>query len=207
MTKIEAGKLEIYYDNFNLPLLVLEATTTIQPLLTKNNNRLTIDCPIDCDDQFGEIWSDITRVKQILLNILSNACKFTKSGEIQVKVSRQNFAEEEYFYFEISDTGIGISPENIQNLFQPFHQADSSTTRQYGGTGLGLAISYRLCQMMGGDIMLQSVLGKGSTFIVRLPVNCELAKKVRKICKQSHPNPLNIYGEKMINSLNTNHLF
>jgi PAS domain S-box-containing protein len=177
MTKIEAGKLEIYYDNFNVPTLILETTITIQPLLTKNNNRLSVECMMDADDPLGDIRADMTRVRQILLNILSNACKFTKSGEIQVKVSRQNLAEEDHFYFEISDTGIGISPENIQNLFQPFHQADSSTTRQYGGTGLGLAISYRLCQMMGGDIVLQSSLGKGSTFIVRLPINCETAKK------------------------------
>ena len=183
MTKIEAGKLEIYYDDFDVPLLISDTTKTIHPLLIKNNNRLNIDC----DPQLGAIRADMTRVKQVLLNLLSNACKFTKSGEIQVKINRQNLAQGEYFRFEIIDTGIGISPTDIQNLFQPFNQADSSTTRQYGGTGLGLAISQRLCQMMGGDIMLQSELGKGSTFVVRLPVDCEMAKKSSQIL-QSKPS-------------------
>jgi CheY-like chemotaxis protein/nitrogen-specific signal transduction histidine kinase len=183
MTKIEAGKLKIHFDDFNLPMLVWDTCNTVKPLLIKNNNNLEIDC----DHDLGEIRTDITRLRQILLNLLSNAGKFTKSGEIKVKVSRkildpqaldpQNLDQTEYFCFEVSDTGIGISPENIRNLFQAFNQVDNSTTRQYGGTGLGLAISQRLCQMMGGDIMLESELGKGSTFIVRLPVNYELAKK------------------------------
>ena len=183
MTKIEAGKLKIHFDDFNLPMLVWDTCTTVKPLLIKNNNNLEIDCDAD----LGDIRTDMTRLRQILLNLLSNAGKFTKSGEIKVKVTRQtlepqildpqNLDQAEYFCFEISDTGIGISPENIQNLFQAFNQVDNSTTRQYGGTGLGLAISQRLCQMMGGDIMLESELGKGSTFTVRLPVNYELAKK------------------------------
>ncbi len=173
MTKIEAGKLEIYYEDFDLPSLVWDTTTTIQPALIKNNNRLNIDC----DLQLGNIRADMTRLRQILLNILSNACKFTKSGEIQIKVERQNSDEGEFFCLVISDTGIGISPENLHKLFQSFNQADSSTTRQYGGTGLGLAISQRLCQMMGGVIKVQSNLGKGSTFTICLPVNCETATK------------------------------
>ena len=173
MTKIEAGKLKIHFDDFNLPMLVWDTCTTVKSLLTKNNNNLEIDC----DPDLGDMRSDMTRLRQILLNLLSNAGKFTKSGEIKVKVSRQNLDQTEYFYFQVSDTGIGISPENTQNLFQAFNQVDNSTTRQYGGTGLGLAISQRLCQMMGGDIMLESELGKGSTFTVRLPVNYELAKK------------------------------
>ncbi|PZO42724.1 MAG: histidine kinase [Pseudanabaena frigida] len=173
MTKIEAGKLEIHYDDFDVPMLVWDTSTTIQPLLVKNNNRLSIDC----DNDLGIIRADMTRVRQVLLNLLSNACKFTKSGEIQIEVKRQNFAQGEYFCFLIRDTGIGISPTNLQHLFQPFHQADSSTTRQYGGTGLGLAISHRLCNMMGGDIVVTSELGKGSTFTICLPVNCEGATK------------------------------
>ena len=173
MTKIEAGKLEIRYDDFDIPLLIEHTTESIQPLLRKNNNRLIVDC----DPQLGSICSDMTRLRQVLLNILSNACKFTKSGEIRVTVDRRYDDQEEYFYFTISDTGIGISHENMQKLFQPFSQADSSTTRQYGGTGLGLVISHRLCQMMGGDITLQSELGKGATFTIHLPVGSELAKK------------------------------
>ncbi len=173
MTKIEAGKLEIHYDDFDIAILVWDTAASIQPLLSKNNNLLNIDC----DFQLGYIRADMTRVRQILLNILSNACKFTKAGEIQVKVDRQNSPQGEYFCFAISDTGIGISPKNLHNLFQPFHQADSSTTRQYGGTGLGLAISHRLCQMMGGDISVISQLGEGSTFTICLPVNCEWSTK------------------------------
>lgn len=166
MSKIEAGKLEIYYEDFDLPMLVSDVCTTIQPLLAKNNNQLKIVC----DRQLGDIYADMTRVRQILLNLLSNACKFTKLGEIVIKVDRQESLGRKYFYLSISDTGIGISAENIQKLFQPFSQADSSMTRQYGGTGLGLAISQRLCQMMHGEITITSELGKGSTFTIRLPV-------------------------------------
>jgi PAS domain S-box-containing protein len=173
MTKIEAGKLEIYYDNFDVPMLILDASQTIQPLLLKNNNHLEIEC----DLQLGGIRADMTRVRQVLLNVLSNACKFTKSGVIKIQVVRQNSARGEFFCFTISDTGIGISPENLRKLFQPFTQADSSTTRQYGGTGLGLAISHRLCQMMSGDIIVISELGMGSTFTISLPVDCESASK------------------------------
>ncbi len=173
MTKIEAGKLEIYYDNFDVPMLIWDASQTIQPLLLKNNNHLEIEC----DLHLGGIRADMTRVRQVLLNVLSNACKFTKSGVIKIQVNRQNSVLGEIFCFTISDTGIGISPENLQKLFQPFNQADSSTTRQYGGTGLGLAISHRLCKMMSGDITIISELGIGSTFTISLPVDCESASK------------------------------
>lgn len=173
MTKIEAGKLEIYFNNFDVPMLVWDTSKTIQPLLSKNNNQLNIDC----DLKLGDIRADITRLRQVLLNVLSNACKFTKSGEIQVKVSREISPKGEYFCFAISDTGIGISPENIKKLFQPFNQVDNSSTRQYGGTGLGLAISHRLCNMMGGDITVESELGRGATFTISLPMDCEKAAK------------------------------
>jgi CheY-like chemotaxis protein/nitrogen-specific signal transduction histidine kinase len=173
MTKIEAGKLEIYYDDFDVPMLIWDASQTIQPLLLKNNNHLEIEC----DQQLGEIRADMTRVRQVLLNVLSNACKFTKSGVIKIQVNRKKSVLGEIFCFTISDTGIGISPENLQKLFQPFNQADSSTTRQYGGTGLGLAISHRLCQMMSGDITVISELGIGSTFTICLPIDCESASK------------------------------
>ncbi|PZU93768.1 MAG: histidine kinase [Pseudanabaena sp.] len=173
MTKIEAGKLEIYFDDFDVWGLIQEVCSTIQPLLLKNNNQLDVNCA----SHLGGIRADMTRLRQVLLNVLSNACKFTKSGRISVDVSRSYSSQGEVFIFLISDTGIGISPENLQNLFQPFTQADSSTTRQYGGTGLGLAISQRLCQMMGGDIFVSSELGVGSTFRVCLPANCEQASK------------------------------
>ncbi|MDX2255499.1 MAG: response regulator [Pseudanabaenaceae cyanobacterium bins.39] len=173
MTKIEAGKLEIYYDNFDVPSLIFDTTNTIQPLIAQNNNRLEIEC----DRQLGVIRADITRLRQVLLNLLSNACKFTKSGTIRIKVQRLTQDSEDYFTFEVSDTGIGISPENLHKLFQPFNQVDSSTTRQYGGTGLGLAISHRLCTMMGGNIQVQSSLGQGSKFTIKLPANTEKKPK------------------------------
>lgn len=189
MTKIEAGKLEIYPDYFDLPKLVWDSVNTIQPLLLKNNNRLNIDC----DETLGSIYADMTRVRQVLLNVLSNACKFTKTGLISVQVSRQtispqrspNLSSRECFQILITDTGIGISPENIQKLFQPFNQVDSSTTRQYGGTGLGLAISHRLCQMMGGSITVSSELGKGSQFMISLPVDHRESAKL----SAQPPNP------------------
>ena len=191
MTKIEAGKLEIYYDDFEVLDIVREVCSTIQPLLLKNSNHLNLSY----DDQpLGSIRADMTRLRQVLLNILSNACKFTKSGKINIQVSRSYSSQGEVLIFLISDTGIGISPENLQNLFQPFTQADSSTTRQYGGTGLGLAISHRLCQMMGGDIVVTSELGTGSTFRICLPANCELAGKnaqlaiPKNLADQNHQN-------------------
>ncbi|NMF57634.1 response regulator [Pseudanabaena yagii] len=196
MTKIEAGKLEIHYDDFDVPTLVQNTTTSIQPLLLKSNNHLVVNC----DQQLGIIHTDMTRLRQVLLNVLSNACKFTKSGEIQVTVDRQISEQGEYFCFTISDTGIGISPENIQKLFQPFNQADSSTTRQYGGTGLGLAISHRLCNMMGGSITVQSELGKGSTFTIYLPVDSELAKS--SIHKNSRLNLSKLPSESTKSQLN-----
>ena len=177
MTKIEAGKLEIYFDDFDVWGLVHEVSSTIQPLLIKNNNQLDVSC----DQELGYIRADMTRLRQVLLNVLSNACKFTKSGKITVKVSRSFSAQGEVLVFLINDTGIGISSENLQNLFQPFTQADNSTTRQYGGTGLGLAISQRLCQMMGGNIFVSSELGMGSTFRICLPANCELASKTAQV--------------------------
>jgi PAS domain S-box-containing protein len=186
MTKIEAGKLEIYYDDFDVPMLIWEASQTIQPLLLKNNNHLEIEC----DRQLGGIRADMTRLRQVLLNVLSNACKFTKSGVIKIQVNRQNSVLGETFCFTISDTGIGISPENLQKLFQPFNQADSSTTRLYGGTGLGLAISHRLCQMMSGDITAISELGIGSTFTICLPVDCESASKNSPKQGQNPPSNL-----------------
>ncbi|MEA5476882.1 response regulator [Pseudanabaena galeata UHCC 0370] len=195
MTKIEAGKLEIYYDDFDVPMLIFDTSKTIQPLLLKNNNRLEIEC----DLQLGEIRADMTRLRQVLLNILSNACKFTKSGEIKIQVNRHNYVQGEFFCFTISDTGIGISPANLQRLFQPFNQADSSTTRQYGGTGLGLAISHRLCQMMNGDISVTSELGQGSTFTICLPVDCERAIKNLPTKGQNSSSNLSILPQSLSN--------
>jgi PAS domain S-box-containing protein len=164
LPKIAAGKLDMFLEKFNPPALVGYVASTVRPLVEQNRNTLTVDCP----EEIGSMYADLTRVRQILFNLLSNAAKFTKDGAITLRVSRQQ-PDDDCIVFEVSDTGIGISPEQIHGLFKEFSQADPSTTRKYGGTGLGLALCRRFCQMMGGDIAVSSELGKGSTFTVRLP--------------------------------------
>ncbi|GIV95623.1 MAG: hypothetical protein KatS3mg057_0280 [Herpetosiphonaceae bacterium] len=166
LSKIEAGKMNLYLESFDISTLIRETISTIQPLVEKNANRLIVHCP----DSIGLMHADMTKVRQALFNLLSNACKFTKEGTITLNVVREQHNEIEWINFEVSDTGIGIKPEQLGRLFQVFTQADASTTRQYGGTGLGLALSRKLCQMMGGDITVASEEGKGSTFTIRLPV-------------------------------------
>jgi signal transduction histidine kinase len=126
-------------------------------------------------EQLGVMRSDVTKVRQILLNLLSNASKFTNKGTVTLDCSTKNAAGHVWVTFKVTDTGIGMTPEQVARLFQPFMQADTSTTRKYGGTGLGLAISRRFCQMLGGSIEVASEVGKGSTFTVSLPV--ELAEE------------------------------
>jgi signal transduction histidine kinase len=120
-------------------------------------------------DDIGVMHSDLTKIRQTLFNLLSNAAKFTKAGKIQIVISAHLHRRRQFITFAISDTGIGIKPPQLERLFEPFTQADESTTRKYGGTGLGLAISRRFCRMLGGDIEAQSKLRKGSTFTVTLP--------------------------------------
>jgi signal transduction histidine kinase len=138
---------------------------TVEPLAARNGNRLTTD--VGSDD--GEVHTDLTRFRQSLLNLVANACKFTRDGEVSVAVRREPGAPEDWLVVNVKDTGIGISQEQQGKLFQAFTQADPSTTRKYGGTGLGLAISRRMCRLIGGDITVESDLGKGSNFEMRLP--------------------------------------
>jgi PAS domain S-box-containing protein len=165
LSKIEAGKLELSLESFDISKFINEVGTTVQPLAEKKANRLQISCP----DDVGEMQADQTKVRQILLNLLGNACKFTENGDIRLSVSRDRAARSEWLTFTVSDTGIGIAPEHLDRVFEDFNQASAATAVKYGGTGLGLAISQRLCKLMGGDISVESALGKGSTFIVRLP--------------------------------------
>ena len=169
LSKIEAGKLEFHLEDFDIPAMVRDVTATAQPLADKNGNRLTVRCP----DDVGSMRADLTRVRQVVLNLLSNACKFTKNGEVTVEAARQRAEEEDWVTFAVSDTGIGMTPEQLDKLFKEFSQADSSITRDYGGTGLGLAISQRLCHMMGGDIGVESAPSVGTTFTVRLPAQVD----------------------------------
>ena len=165
LSKIEAGKLELSPDLVALDPLINEVVDTARPLAEQNNNRLTVKSQED----LGSLTVDPMRLRQILLNLLSNACKFTKQGEVTLLV-RKVINQGSWIEFAVSDTGIGMTPEQQEKLFQEFTQADSSTARQYGGTGLGLAITRKLARMMGGDVTMTSEVGKGSTFTARLPV-------------------------------------
>jgi signal transduction histidine kinase len=165
LSKIEAGRMELYLETFELSLMLQDVEATIRPLLEKNANTLLVRQPND----LGAMQADLTKVRQSLFNLLGNASKFTQGGTIALEVARRAVDGRDWVTFRVSDTGIGMTPEQMAKLFQPFTQADASTTRQYGGTGLGLAITKHFCQMMGGDIAVASELGKGSTFTLTLP--------------------------------------
>lgn len=162
LSKIEAGRMELHREPCHIPSLVAGVITTATPLIRQKNNQLVVQC----DPQLGQMIADHVKLRQILLNLLSNAAKFTEQGTIRLDVQAQANASIE---FAVTDTGIGMSPEILHKLFQPFTQADASTTRKYGGTGLGLSISRRFAQMMGGDIAVTSQPGVGSTFTLTLP--------------------------------------
>jgi CheY-like chemotaxis protein len=165
LSKIEAGKMELYLETFEVAGLVRDIAGVIQPLAGRNANRLEVDCP----PETGTMRADLTKVRQALFNLLSNACKFTERGTVALAVAREASGGREFIVFRVSDTGIGMTPEQLTRLFEAFSQADAATTRRYGGTGLGLALSRRLCRMMGGDVTVESAAGRGSTFAIRLP--------------------------------------
>ena len=166
LSKIEAGRMELYLETFDVAGLVRDIAAVIQPLAGKNANRLEVRCP----PETGTMRADLTKVRQALFNLLSNACKFTDRGTVGLAVAREAIDGRDFMAFRVSDTGIGMTPEQLTRLFEAFSQADAATTRRYGGTGLGLALSRRLCRMMGGDVTVESVAGQGSTFTIRLPV-------------------------------------
>ena len=186
LSKIEAGKMTLYLENFEIAPLIRQVTTTVQPLVAKKNNRLEVDCRAD----IGSMRADQTKVRQVLFNLLSNASKFTTEGVIKLEVRRWKiedgsatanvFADHpdlrapiSHLQFHVSDTGIGMTPEQVAKLFQAFSQAEAATQKKYGGTGLGLAISKKFCQLMGGDLTATSEHGKGSTFTATLPAEME----------------------------------
>ena len=165
LSKIEAGKMELYLESFDVAALVRDIAAVIAPLAAKNANRLDVRCP----DDIGPMRADLTKVRQALFNLLSNACKFTDHGTVTLQVVRAPLDGRDWMRFDVSDTGIGMTAEQLAKLFEAFTQADAATTRKYGGTGLGLALSRRLCRMMGGDVTAASEAGRGSTFSIRLP--------------------------------------
>jgi len=165
LSKIESGKMTLHHESFLIGELVQDIVSTIEPIALKNHNRIVVHCPAE----IGAMYSDAMKVRQSLMNLLSNACKFSQNSVIDLVISKQSHEREEYVSFAVCDRGIGMTSDQIAKLFQAFVQADESTTRKYGGTGLGLMISRRLCQMLGGDIRVSSELGKGSTFTIELP--------------------------------------
>jgi GAF domain-containing protein/CheY-like chemotaxis protein len=165
LSKIEAGKMELYLETFEIVPLVRDVAAVLEPLAQKNANRLAVRCA----PHVGAMRADLTKLRQALFNLLSNACKFTERGAVSLAVTREAAPDGEAIVFAVSDTGIGMTPEQTARLFEEFGQADATTTRRYGGTGLGLALSRRLCRMMGGDISVASEPGRGSTFTIRLP--------------------------------------
>jgi len=196
ISKIEAGKMELYLESFDIAQIIFEVGNTIQPLLDKNHNTFQVHCPTD----IGYMNADLTKLRQALLNLLSNAAKFTENGTITLKVERMqgegirsqeserkdqeagNFSRSipqssplNWITFQVADTGIGMTLDQMDKVFQAFTQADASTTRKYGGTGLGLAITRHFCRMMGGDITVSSHLGQGSTFTIQIPVDVAYA--------------------------------
>jgi PAS domain S-box-containing protein len=165
LSKIEAGKMELFLETFDVAGMAQDVATTVGPMLEKKSNKFEIDCA----PGLGVMHADLTKVRQILFNLLSNSSKFTENGTIRLQATRDDADQSGRITFKVTDTGIGMTPEQVAKLFQPFTQADASTTRKFGGTGLGLAISRRFCEMMGGEITVTSEAGKGSAFTVMLP--------------------------------------
>ena len=165
LSKIEAGRMEAYAENIDVGTLIDEVAATAQPLMGKNRNRLMIAR----GEALGSAYQDLTKLRQCLFNLLSNAAKFTHQGSVTLRIERESRDGGDWLVFAVSDTGIGIAADKLEHVFEEFSQADNSTTRNYGGTGLGLAISRRFCKLLGGDLTLQSVSGEGSGFTIRLP--------------------------------------
>ncbi len=167
LSKIEAGKMELFYDDFSIEPVLRTVADTLRPMAEKHGNTLRVDYHKD----MGTMCADRTKVQQTLLNVVGNACKFTENGEIHVQARRDIADDKEWIEFIVTDTGIGMDETQMAKVFAEFTQADLLTTRKYGGTGLGLSISKRFCEMMDGDIFVASTPGKGSVFTIRLPAS------------------------------------
>ena len=174
LSKIEAGRMELQLEHFALTPLIDNVVKTIEPLAVKNGNQVAVHC----DATIGTMHADQMRLRQTLLNLMSNANKFTDHGTISIDARQGQENGRDWITLAVSDTGIGMTPDQMGKLFQEFAQASSTTASKYGGTGLGLVISRRFCQMMGGDITIESEPGRGSTFTIRLPRIVEALKEV-----------------------------
>jgi len=188
LSKIEAGKMDLHLETFDIAALIADVASTLEMQVDKNGNSLDVTCAPD----IGVMHGDLSKVRQGLFNLVSNAAKFTHDGRISVLAERLDMDDRDWIRFRVSDTGIGLSPEQIVKLFQPFTQADTSTTRKFGGTGLGLAITRRFCQMMGGDVTVHSTAGEGSVFTINLPATIhELTQTGRDVLQPSSVDTLN----------------
>jgi CheY-like chemotaxis protein/nitrogen-specific signal transduction histidine kinase len=176
LSKIEAGKMELYLETFDIPGIVAEVVATADALIQKNDNRLVVSV----DPALGEMRADVTKVRQALFNLLSNAAKFTREGEIRLALDLEGDPSEGWVRIAVSDTGIGIPADKLEHVFGEFSQASDETSRDFGGTGLGLTITRRFCEMMGGEIRVDSKLGEGSTFTIRLPLEVSSAEEERE---------------------------
>ena len=166
LSKIEAGKMELHLETFDVRAMTDELINTIGAVVRNNNNRLSVSY----ENDLQTLHADLTKTRQILFNLLSNAAKFTTNGAVTVHVARRTVGGRDFIEFAVTDDGIGLAEEQQRRLFRPFAQGDTSISRKYGGTGLGLALVWRFCQLMGGEVTIQSALGQGATFTVRLPV-------------------------------------
>jgi adenylate cyclase len=187
LSKIEAGKMDLVLESFPIATLIGDVVHTVEAIASKNGNQIVVNCP----DDVGSMYADQIRVRQALMNLVSNASKFTSNGTVTISAARERTADGGRVELAITDTGIGMSPDQLAKLFQEFSQADSSTTRKYGGTGLGLAISRRFCQMMGGDISVESELGRGSKFVITLPIQ---VGDTEKPARTPEPSRLRVAG-------------
>ena len=166
LSKIEAGKMDLHLETFEAASVVRDVAATAQHLADARGNALVVRCAPD----LGSMYADVTKVRQVLLNLASNAAKFTEGGTVTLDAAREGTGDDATIVVRVTDTGIGMTPEQQQRLFQVFTQADATITRRHGGTGLGLALSRRFCRLMGGDVTVESTPGSGSTFTMRLPV-------------------------------------
>jgi len=183
LSKIEAGRMELFLETFDLRQMLDEAVATVMPLITKNDNSLVTEF----GDDLGNIRVDLTKLRQALFNLLSNAAKFTEGGTITLAAGKELRDGSEWVTLSVTDTGIGIKEKKLEAVFEEFSQADDSTTRDYGGTGLGLPISRRFCRMMGGDITVASELGKGTTFTIEIPSRVDALEAARSAEKPEQP--------------------
>ncbi len=198
LSKIEAGRLDLFFESVSVGAFVRDVVELTMPLVERNKNMLVLDVPED--EALGRIWADPTRLRQALSNLLSNAAKFTSGGAVHLIVKRgapppalehlRAAAEGAWVQFEVKDTGVGMSPDALGGLFRPFSRGDKQTQRKFKGTGLGLAISRRLCRLMGGDILVESEVGEGSSFTIHLPVHesAEAASSMSKQMMQLDPD-------------------